>query len=179
MPTLASAVKVGNVELPDTWLHEKETLVLNGAGMREYGFLRIAVYAGALYLPKRETNANAVLEAMTPRVIHMKMLRNVSREDSVKAWTHYLEANCTLPCVKDSEPFKASLQIFERLVPDTQAGDTQTFVFKNGTAEWLRNGITLGDIRDVNFTRAWLASWIGSVPTTKNLRGALLGTPRQ
>jgi hypothetical protein len=179
LSTLASAVKVGDVELPDTWLLEKETLVLNGAGMREYGFLRIAVYAGALYLPKRETNANTILDATALRVIHMKMLRNVSREDSVKAWTYFLHANCTAPCEKDSETFKASLQIFQRLVPDTQAGDTQTFIFKNGTAEWLRNGNKLGEIGDTSFTRALLASWIGRVPTTESLRNALLGTPRQ
>jgi hypothetical protein len=184
LPSLAWAVKVGNVELPDVWTHErthekesleKETLVLNGAGIREYGFFRIAVYAGALYLPKRETNANAILDSTNTRVIHMMMLRDVSRDDSVKAWAYYLDANCATPCEKDSDSFRAATQIFLRLVPETKAGDTQTFVFANGVAALHRNGTKLGEVRDVNFTRALLASWIGRVPTTESLRGKLGG----
>lgn len=180
LPSLAWAVKVGNVELPDIWTHEKESLakevlVLNGAGVREYGFFRIAVYAGALYLPKRETNANAILDATNTRVIHMKMLRDVSRDDSLKAWAYYLDANCDAPCEKDSESFRTATQIFLRLVPETKAGDTQTFVFTGGVAALHRNGAKLGEVRDVNFTRALLASWIGRVPTTESLRGKLLG----
>lgn len=170
----AHAVKVGDVELPDRWQLGDEQLVLNGAGMREYGFLRIAVYAGALYVTKRETNADALLDAATPRVIHMKMLRNVSRADSVKAWTHYLEANCEAPCMKDSETFKSALQRFQQLIPETRAGDTQTYVFRDGMAEVQRNGATLGEIRDRQFARALLACWIGRVPTTEDLRKALL-----
>jgi hypothetical protein len=172
--THAHAVKVGDVELPDRWQVGDEQLVLNGAGMREYGILRIAVYAGALYLPKRETSANAILDATTTRVIHMQMLRNVSRADSVKAWAHYLEANCELPCAKKSESFKSALQKFQQLIPDTRAGDTQTYVFRDGAAELLHNGASLGDIRDRHFVRALLASWIGRVPTTEDLRRALL-----
>lgn len=172
--TQAHAVKVGDVELPDRWQMGDEQLVLNGAGMREYGFLRIAVYAGALYVTKRETNANAILDATTPRVVHMKMLRNVSRADSIKAWTHYLEANCEAPCTKNSDTFKAALQTFQQLIPESRAGDTQTYVFRDGMAELQHNGVTLGEIRDRQFARALLACWIGNVPTTEELRKALL-----
>jgi hypothetical protein len=168
------AVKVGELELPDRWQVGDEQLVLNGAGMREVGILRIAVYAGALYLPKRETSASAILDATTTRVIHLQMLRNVSRADSVKAWTHYLEANCEAPCAKKSEAFKSALRQFQQIIPDTRAGDTQTYVFRDGATELLLNGASLGDIRDRHFTRALLASWIGRVPTTEDLRRALL-----
>jgi hypothetical protein len=172
------AVTVGNSELPDTWPLGNETLVLNGAGLREYSFLRIAVYAGALYVPKREANADAILDATTPRVIHMKMLRDVSREDSIKAWQHYLDANCTVPCAKDSTTFKLALAEFRRITPETRFGDTQTFVFRDGNAEWLRNGVKLGEIRDASFARTLLACWIGRVPTTEDLRAALLGSKK-
>ena len=176
--SFAHAIKVGDVELPDTWAVEQDTLVLNGAGMREYGFFRINVYVGALYLPKRDNNAQAILNSSAPRVIHMKMLRNVGREDSVKAWTHYLEANCEAQkptCAKQSDTFKAALLTFQKLVPDTREGDTQTYVFNDGVAVMLRNGAKLGEVRDPAFARALLASWIGSVPTTEDLRRALLG----
>jgi hypothetical protein len=178
LPLHSVAVKVGATELPDTWQIDDGLLLLNGAGQREYSFLRIPVYASALYTSKFETNSKTILDDSTARVIHMKMLRNVNREDSMKAWTYYLQANCEQPCDKDGESFKAALKSFQVLVPDTRAGDSQTFVFRNSHAEWFLNSKKLGDFRDRHFVRSLLASWIGSVPTTEDLRAFLLGKNR-
>lgn len=171
IPSLAWAVKMGGTELPDTWAINGETLVLNGAGLREYSFLRIPVYAAALYLLAREKNEFAILKATTPRVVHMKMLRDVTREDSAKAWDVYLTANCKPPCVMNNESRKKFLE----LIPDTRDGDTQTFVFRDGGLEIFRNGKSLGAITDAAFTVVVLASWIGDVPTTEDLKKRLLG----
>jgi Chalcone isomerase-like len=171
VPSLAWAVKVGETELPDTWAINEQTLILNGAGIREYSFLRIPVYAAALYLPARQQNESKVLMATTPRVVHMKMLRDVSRDDSAKAWDVYLVANCKSPCVMNNE----SRQKFLKLIPDTRAGDTQTFVFREGELEISRNGQSLGTIADTAFNIVVLSSWIGDVPTTENLKKRLLG----
>lgn len=171
VPSLAWAIKVGETELPETWTLNEQTLILNGAGIREYSFLRIPVYAAALYLPTRQKNESAILKATTPRVVHMKMLRDATREDSAKAWDVYLNANCKSPCVMSNE----SRQKFLKLVPDTRAGDTQTFVFRGGELEISRNGQSLGTIVDGAFTIVVLASWIGEVPTTENLKKRLLG----
>jgi Chalcone isomerase-like len=171
VPSLASAVKVGETELPDTWTLNEQTLVLNGAGIREYSFLRIPVYAAALYLPARQQNESAILKATTPRVVHMKMLRDASRDDSAKAWDVYLAANCKPPCLMNNE----ARQKFLKLIPDTRSGDTQTFVFRESELEIFRNGKSLGTIVDAAFTIVVLASWIGEVPTTENLKKRLLG----
>ena len=66
-------------------------------------------------------------------------------------------------------------QKFLKLIPDTRAGDTQTFVFRAGELEISRNGPSLGAIADTAFTTIVLASWIGDVPTTENLKKRLLG----
>ncbi len=171
------AITIGKTELPDTWPLANETLVLNGAGSRDYSFLRIQLYAAALYLPRREANADAILQASTPRVMHMKILRDVSRADSVSAWAHYLDANCTAPCDKAAKTFTAALVTFQQGVPETKIGDTQTFIFRDGNVTWFRNDHLLGEIRDSHFARALLASWIGAVPTTPELRRQLLGRP--
>jgi Chalcone isomerase-like len=171
VPSLAWAVKVGETELPDTWAINEQTLILNGAGIREYSFLRIPVYAAALYLPARQQNEAAILKATTPRVVHMKMLRDATRDDSAKAWDVYLTANCKSPCVMNNE----SRQKFLKLIPDTRASDTQTFVFREGELEVFRNGKSLGTIIDSAFNIVVLASWIGDVPTTENLKKRLLG----
>jgi hypothetical protein len=171
IPSLAWAVKVGETELPDMWTLNEQTLVLNGAGIREYSFLRVPVYAAALYLPARQQNESAILKATTPRVVHMKMLRDATREDSAKAWDVYLSANCKSPCVINSD----ARQKFLKFIPETRSGDTQTFVFREGDLEIFRNGKSLGTIVDGTFTTVVLASWIGEVPTTENLKKRLLG----
>jgi hypothetical protein len=170
-PSFAWAVKVGETELPDTWKLSEQMLVLNGAGVREYSFLRIPVYAAALYLPARQQNESMILKATTPRVVHMKMLRDASRDDSAKAWDVYLVANCKSPCMMNNE----ARQKFLKLIPDTRAGDTQTFVFREGELEIFRNGKSLGAIADLTFANIVLASWIGEVPTTEELKKRLLG----
>ena len=170
-PGFAWSAKVGEAELPDTWVVKGQTLVLNGAGIREYSFLRIPVYAAALYLPARQQNEALILKNTAPRVVHMKMLRDATREDSVKAWDVYLAANCKSPCVMNNE----SRQKFLKLIPDTRAGDTQTFVFRESGVEIFRNGKGLGAIADAAFTVVVLASWIGDAPTTEELKRRLLG----
>jgi hypothetical protein len=170
-PSFVWAVKVGETELPDMWALNEQTLVLNGAGIREYSFLRIPVYAAALYLPVRQQNEALILKSTAPRVVHMKMLRDATREDSAKAWDVYLAANCKSPCVMSNE----ARQKFLKLIPDTRAGDTQTFVFREGELEILRNGKSLGTIADLAFANIVLASWIGEVPTTESLKKRLLG----
>ena len=99
------------------------------------------------------------------------MLRDATRDDSAKAWDVYLNANCKSPCTMNSE----ARQKFLKLIPDTRAGDTQTFVFRAGELEISRNGPSLGAIADTAFTTIVLASWIGDVPTTENLKKRLLG----
>ena len=171
VPSLAWAVRVGETELPDSWTLNGETLILNGAGVREYSFLRIPVYAAALYLPTRQKNEASILKATTSRVIHMKMLRDVTREDSVKAWNVYLVANCKSPCAIADE----TRQKFLKTIPDTRTGDSQTFIFKEGSLEIFRNGISLAIIFDNAFAMVVLATWIGEVPTTTGLKKNLLG----
>jgi hypothetical protein len=68
-------------------------LVLNGAGLRNFLFLD--VYVMALYLPKRLSDANAVLKHDLPRRVRITLLRDVSAERDVKFLMAGLEANNT------------------------------------------------------------------------------------
>lgn len=171
LPAMASSASDGR--FPDNYTLDQQPLVKNGAGVREYGWLKIAVYRAALYLPERSSNAEAILAATTPRLIRMQLLRDVSQSDSRKAWHHYLQANCVAPCVLA----ESSLARFEALVPESRAGDSQDWLFRDGKLELYRNGSKLGEISDPVFARTVLAGWIGKVPTTEALKAALLGQP--
>ena len=170
-PVAAHALQVGDAVLPDQWAINGRALMLNGAGLREYGFLKIDVYAAALYLSAKMTDERQVLASTAPRVLHMHFFRNVSRDDTLKAWDHYFAENCKFSCSLPQQEIAA----FKQLVPETVAGDTQTWVFQAGTAELLRNGISVGRVQGTAFSRLLLSTWIGDVPSTAELKSALLG----
>jgi hypothetical protein len=172
---VAMAADIVDYALPNTWTIKNETLIRNGAGVREYGFFKINVYAAALYLPKHETSAMAILRSTLPRVIHLKMLRDVSRKDTISAWRHYLNENCKLPCMLDDK----ARMLFDAILTDTKASDTQTYVFIEGKVEIWRNGSKQGEITDALFANVLLATWIGETPTTDALKRALLRATRE
>lgn len=172
-PLATPAVEVAKEKLPDDWTVDGSKLVLNGAGPREYGFLRIKVYVAALYVAKRDSTTEGVLDASTPKVLHTKFLRDVSLKDTLSAWDYYLDQNCSGSCRLSKEKVEA----FKALIPETKAGDTQTYLFRADGVELLSNNKSLGVVPGGDFARVLLSTWIGAVPTTPALKKALLGQP--
>jgi hypothetical protein len=170
-PLLVMAAQVGKESLPEDWKLDGNTLVLNGAGPREYGFLRIKVYVAGLYVAKRDTSSQGVLDAKTPKVLHTRFLRDVDLKDTLAAWDYYLDRNCSDGCTLP----KQQIEAFKALVPVTVAGDTQTYLFRPDGVELLRNDKSLGVVQGGDFSRLLLSTWIGEVPTTPALKKALLG----
>lgn len=173
----AQAVQVGEATLPDQWPltsldGSPQTLLLNGAGLREYGPLGIDVYAAALYLTVRESDPQKLLASSTPKVLHMHFFRDGSVEDTRKAWGVYFTKNCTAPCLLP----QATIAQFNALLPPTVKGETQTLSFDTQGLALARNGKTLGRIDDADFARLVLATYIGAQPTTQALKKALLGS---
>ena len=66
------ALEIAGVRLADTQRVGETTLLLNGAGVRSR--LLFKVYIAALYLPARQTRAEAVLAASPPRRMQLTML---------------------------------------------------------------------------------------------------------
>ncbi|MES3040845.1 MAG: chalcone isomerase family protein [Pseudomonadota bacterium] len=165
------AITMANVTFPDTWRTGDTTLVRNGVGVREYSFLRIKVYAAALYLPVPLHQAQAVLDLHGPRVLQMQFLRAASVLDTRKAWLLYLQKNCDVGC---SWP-ALSVQKFLAALPETRRHSRQTYVFEADYVEIFDNDKRLIRLDDPVFSRLLLSTWIGEQPTTEELKRALLG----
>lgn len=169
----AMAFEVDGIQLPDTYPVNGKNLVLNGAGTRYYSIFRVKVYSAGLYLPEKTNDANAILNSQETRVVRLEMRVDSKREDNQKAWTHYLEANCTAPCTLNA----GSLAQFMQLQTNLHKGDTETYVFDARGLAILRNNKAVQSIADPEFARTVLASWIGKVPSTEALKHGLLGSP--
>ncbi len=166
----AHAVQVDGVNLPDELTVEGQRLVLNGAGSRLYSFLKIKVYSAGLYVPVKTSDAQALLNAGYPRAVHLQMRVSSKKEDAIKAWDHYLTLNCKAPCMLTPErraPFFNALASLKE-------GDEETYVFSSAGLELKRNGVRVAIVDDLELARTVLAGWIGSEPTTVELKSALL-----
>jgi hypothetical protein len=153
-------------------------LVLNGAGLRNFLFLD--VYVMALYLPKRLSDANAVLKHDLPRRVRISLLRDVSAERDVEFLMAGLEANNT---PDELAAIHVQLEQFLRLMRAqgtiAKGSVLQLDYLPNvGTRVWLNQRL-LDTVPGAAFNRSVLKIWLGDQPTQENLKRALLGDTRE
>ena len=149
-------------------------LVLNGAGLRNFLFLD--VYAVALYLPRRQTDADDVLRHDLPRRVSITFLREVSTERDVEYLLDSLRENNT---PEELAPMRERIEQFLGLIraEGTLAKGSVVqldYLPRVGTRVWL-NQRHVGTVPGADFNRAVLKIWLGERPTQESLKRALLG----
>jgi hypothetical protein len=169
--SIASAAEMQGVSLPDARMVDGRQMHLNGIGLRTYSVFGIRIYVAGLYLERPSGDPNAILHSHEHKLLDIHFLRDVDAMDARQSWQHLLEENCKSPCYLDPR----DVQRFLAAVPSVHKGDDSTLLFtSNGVAVTL-NGRPLGEITDPNFAVTMLATFIGSVPATPQLKRELLG----
>lgn len=153
-------------------------LVLNGAGLRNFMFFDI--YVAALYLPKRQADAHAVLRHDLPRRMRITLLREVSAERDVEFLLGGLEDNNT---PEELAAIQVSLDQFLHMIRAlgtvTKGSVVQLDYLPDvGTRVWLNQRL-LGTVSGAAFNRALLKIWLGEQPIQEKLKKALLGGGRE
>ncbi len=167
-----SALEVAGIFFPETVALSGKALLLNGAGLRTATFLRVKVYAGALYLLAKTTDSSEALEAPYPKQIRMHFFRDVGAQDIQKAWDHSFAAVCEeKQCGSDAK----SIEELKSLTVDVKEGDATTYTFHEGKVEMTHNEKKQGEILSRTFPKKLLATWIGKEPPTAELKQSLLG----
>jgi hypothetical protein len=169
LPALAG--ELSGVTFPDQLAFEGKTLVLNGLGLRKaYGIAK--VYVAGLYLEKKSASADEILATDALRRIELRFVRNVGRDDIVKAWTEGFEKNAggSLPSLKDR------LESLNRAMPELREGDLLAFssIPERGTVVEV-NGKASATIPGADFAKVLFSIWLGPNPPNTALREGLLG----
>lgn len=167
----ADAKIVAGVKLDDTVTINGQTLVLNGAGLRKKFFIK--VYAGALYLPTKQSDAATILDADVPRRMVMHFVFDVGKGKIAEAWTEGLEANTRNP----SADVKNAFHTLSSWMEDMKKGQeiVLTYVPASGTTVEV-NGKVKGTLPGKAVADAILATWIGPKPGPGNdFKKAVLG----
>ena len=170
----ADAARFADTTIPDTvrLASTDRDLLLNGGGVRKKFFMDI--YIGALYLPSKTGNAQAILSDTGPASIRMHFLyKEVSKEKITDGWNDGLSANLAPAEYAALQP---RLEDFNRLFRTVHSGDVISIDFTPGTGTEVRiNNELRGAVPGNDFYRALLKVWLGSEPVSDALKQGMLG----
>ena len=167
----ATGTEIEGVHLADRVRLDGSILRLNGVGVRSMFIFDI--YVCALYLPRKTTNAKALLLTPAPaRVVMRFLLGGVGAERLRGGWRKGFRKNQD---VRSMQALQDRLRRFNGFFGDVRKGDEAVFDFTAAGRTLVRiNGRLMGEIPGVDFQRALLAVWLGAKPADEGLKKALL-----
>lgn len=167
----AKAAQLDGVNFPDTMEVAGRRLVLNGLALRTYSMLRIHVYVAALYLERRSSDGEAILNSPEDKVLVFRFSRTIGADAARKSWREAFQDSCPAPCAFFPEPITR----FIDSVPGVREGDVSMLRFTPQALDISMNGRSLGQITDRNFARLVLSTFIGEHPTAPAVKREMLG----
>ncbi len=171
LSAVAQPATLEGVSLPETETEDGAALVLNGIGLRTASIFHVKIYVAGLYLEQRSPDGEAIIRSPGRKLLVIRFLRDISAADGRTAWTEGFEGNCHPPCQLQH----SHVDRFLAAVPPVRAGDVARLMFSGGHLQVTINGQPVGMVDDHAFARVILATFIGRVPPTEELKRGLLG----
>jgi hypothetical protein len=170
--SMALGIEIGGVQLPDSLTVDNTNLRLNGAGLRTK--VVIKVYAGGLYLLKKEADPAKIIAADEPMVIRMHFIyKKVTSQQMIdpfnEGFTNATNGN-TEAIQKEINQFNGYFS------EDAQKGDVYDVIYLPGQGISVeKNGKRKGPIPGLEFKKAVFGIWLGEKPADAKLKKGMLG----
>ena len=163
---------VSGVKVDEKLSLEGQSLVLNGAGTREK--MWIDLYVGSLYLPKKSSSANDIMNSKDAAAIKLNIISGMITSDKMISAINEGFENST---DKKTAPLKAKIDKFKGFFKDEiKKGDV--FIIMNVPNEGVvvfKNGAKKGTIDGHDFKKALFGIWLCDKPADKDLKDGMLG----
>jgi hypothetical protein len=148
-----------DVSLPARIEVEGQQLVLNGMALRKKAIFK--VYVAGLYLPQKNSNADAILSADSPRRIVLRFLRGVSANQMCGALNDGLKDNTPDASAELRQQFTTLCGFLDEIRKGEQF--VFTYIPGQGTIVDVK-GARKGLIEGKQFADALFRAWIGPKP---------------
>ena len=169
--TLHAQKKVGDATLPTTETYEGQTLVLNGAGIREK--LWIDLYAAGLYLNQKTSDANIILNSEKPMAIKLHIVSKlISSNKMVEAVTEGFEKSTNGNTAPIQNEINQILGFFKEDIHKNDIFDLVYLPSKGVVA--YKNGTEKGVVKGKEFKKALFGIWLSNRPADDDLKEDLL-----
>lgn len=166
----AIAGSLAGVTLPDTASVDGTNLVLNGMGLRKKAVFK--VYVGALYLPAKSSDAEAIVKLDAPKRMVMHFVRSVGKDKIAEAWKEGFANNSAAALAS----LQKELDDFAAMWQDMADGDEAVMTYVPGTGvKFEIRGKELGVLPSKPFADAVFACWLGAQPPSEDLKNGVLG----
>ena len=172
---LAASIDVGGAKIEDSADVQGAKLQLNGAGTRYKGPFK--VYVAGLYLEKKATTPDEVVNQPGVKRVNVTMVREIEANELGKLLTRGVEDNTGKAEMSKLIPGLLRMgQIFseqKRLVP----GDNFLidWVPGVGTVITIKGKVQGEPFKEPEFFKALMSIWLGPAPADFKLKDALLG----
>ena len=165
-------VKVGDVNLPDTFMAGKEKLILNGGGIRSKYLINL--YIGGLYLRKKEKEPQKIVDANEEMCVRIHIVSSyVTNEKLEEAMREGFKTSMG----GNSSSLKKEIdQIVGAFSDKVKIGDEYDMLYIPNSGVTIRkNGIDKITISGFAFKKALFGIWFGKVPADVDLEEGMLG----
>lgn len=173
MTSSAVAMEIGGATLPDTFMADKNTLLLNGAGLRKK-FRFVKVYAGGLYLTQKSQNPQKIIEADAPMAVRMHFIYDgVSSDKLIDAWDEGFQKATD----GNISPIREEIHKFNSFfTQEAKKNDVYDIIYTpdQGVSVFMQGNL-MGTIEGLNFKKALFAIWLGKKPADSGLKDGMLG----
>jgi len=170
--SLPAQTKAGGAIIPNTVSFDGEKLILNGVGVREKFWMDM--YAGALYLKTKSSNADAIYRANEPMAIKLHMVSGMITSDRMIEAVNEGFENSTggnpATLKGDIEKFKG---FFKEKINKEDVFDI-VYHPSRGIVVY-KNNKELGTIKGIPFKQALFGIWLSNKPADKKLKSGMLG----
>ena len=131
------------------------------------------MYIGGLYLTKKETNPQKIIESDQPMAIYMEIVSGmITSERMIEAVEEGFQKSTggnTGPIQKDIETF---INAFREKI---QEKDTFLISYNAGVVTFVKNGKEITTFGNLKFKQALFGIWFGNEPADENLKEGMLG----
>lgn len=164
-------VTVSGVKVDGKMSLEGESLVLNGAGIREK--MWIDLYVGSLYVTKKSTNAQDIIDSKDAAAIQLNIVSGmISSEKMITAVNEGFENSTN----KNTAPLKAKIDKFKGFFKDEIVkGDIFIIMYNGSEVTVYKNGVKKGSVDGHDFKKALFGIWLGKKPADDDLKDGMLG----
>lgn len=165
----SSAYGVGG-EMPPRIEVDGSSLVLNGSALRKK--LIFSIYELGVYVPQRDSDAEAIIEADVPKALRLHLLISLDGAKIGSSIARGFGRNDS----HNLEQLGGRLDQLRGMFPRVQRGDVLLFRWVPGTGTVVDHGDRrLGMIPGKDFSDALLRVWLGAVTADSSMKDGLLG----
>lgn len=167
----ALAATINGVSFPDTVSVGGQNLTLNGGGERtDFGF---DVYAAALYLKEKSTDAQKIVSADDPMDVKLHITSVMVNGDNMKSG---FEKAFKDSATGDIAPLQSKIDAFTATFKGLRNDDVYDFACVPGKGVVIsRNGSVVSTVPGMDFKTALYGIWFGPKPVQSSLKEKMLG----